>query len=100
MPRLVVNQGSPGAWEIELKAGANSLGRGFANDFKINDPSVSGSHCQITVASEGATIKDLGSTNGTYVNRARVEQAPLHPGQTVHLGGVEMRDYTDDLAAR
>jgi hypothetical protein len=95
MPRLVVNQGSPGAWEIELKPGANSLGRGFSNDFKINDPSVSGSHCEIVVGDHGAVIKDLGSTNGTYVNRAKIEQAPLQSGQTVHLGGVEMRYYTD-----
>ena len=53
MARLVVQPGSPAAWEIKLKAGANSLGRNPANDFTLDDPSVSGSHCQIVVESGG-----------------------------------------------
>src|SRR2546425_1189217 len=95
MARLVVNPGSPTAWEIELRPGANTIGRGFANDFKIPDPSVSGSHCQITVDDGNAIIKDLGSTNGTFVNRAQVTETPLHPGQIIHLGGVEMLFQAD-----
>ncbi len=90
MARLVVNPGTPSAWEIELKPGTNLLGRGFANDFKIDDPSVSGSHCQIIVQGDSAFIKDLGSTNGTFVDRAPVREAELQAGQIVHLGGVEM----------
>jgi hypothetical protein len=90
MARLLVNPGSPGAWEIQLKPGPNFLGRGFANDFKIDDPSVSGAHCQIVVDSGNILIKDLGSTNGTYVNRAPVREAAIQPGQTIHLGGVEI----------
>ena len=95
MARLVVNPGSPTAWEIELKAGANTIGRGFANDFKISDPSVSGSHCRIIIDSGNVIIKDLGSTNGTFINRAPVTEATLQPGQTIHLGGVEMLFRTD-----
>jgi hypothetical protein len=90
MARLLVNPGSPGAWEIQLKPGPNFLGRGFANDFKIDDPSVSGAHCQIVVDSGNILIKDLGSTNGTFVNRAPVREAAIQPGQTIHLGGVEI----------
>jgi pSer/pThr/pTyr-binding forkhead associated (FHA) protein len=90
MPRLVVNPGSPGAWEIRLKPGLNSLGRSFANDFKIDDASISGSHCQIFVGEQMVTIKDLGSTNGTYVNRAPVQEAVLQLGQTIQLGGVDV----------
>jgi hypothetical protein len=90
MAKLVVNPGSTAAWEIQLKPGPNFLGRGFANDFKIDDPSVSGSHCQILVDQANILIKDLGSTNGTYVNRAPVREATLQPGQTIHLGGVEL----------
>src|SRR6266568_1009815 len=95
MARLVVNPGSPTAWEIELKAGANTIGRGFANDFKISDPSVSGSHCRIIIDSGNVIIKDLGSTNGTFINRAPVTEATLLPGQTIHLGGVEMLFRSD-----
>ena len=78
------------AWEIELKPGVNSLGRGFANDFKVADPSVSNSHCEIMVEGPTVRIRDLGSTNGTFVNRSPVKEAVLNPGQTVHLGSVEM----------
>lgn len=90
MPRLVVNPGSPAAWEIELKPGTNQLGRGEANDFTIPDGSVSGSHCQLVLENGRVLIRDLGSTNGTHVNRARVFEAVVQPGQTIHLGSVEM----------
>lgn len=90
MPRLLINPGTPSTWEIQLRPGSNSLGRGAANDFQINHPSVSGSHCQIVLENGSAVIRDLGSTNGTYINRAPVKEAALQAGQTVHLGGVEM----------
>jgi hypothetical protein len=95
MARLVVNPGSPAAWEIQLKPGTNLIGRGFSNDFKLTDPSVSGSHCQIVLTDGSAVIKDLGSTNGTFVNRAPVKEAALQPGQSIHLGGVELAFYLD-----
>jgi hypothetical protein len=99
MPRLIVHPRTPLAWEIQLKAGENYLGRAFANDFKIEDPSVSGAHCQILVQAGQVTVKDLGSTNGTFVNRAPVQEATLTPGQTLHLGGVELLFAPDELAA-
>jgi FHA domain len=95
MPLLVVQPNSPSPREIKLKAGTNSLGRGPANDFKFDDPSISGTHCQIIVENGSVAIKDLGSTNGTFVNRAPVKEAVLKAGQTVHLGGVEMMFYAD-----
>ena len=98
MARLVVNPGTANAWEIELKPGTNLLGRGFANDFKIDHPSVSGSHCQIVLQGDSAVIKDLGSTNGTFVNRAPVQESALAAGQTVHLGGVEMLFQPDFIS--
>jgi hypothetical protein len=90
MPWLLVNPGSPEAWTIELKPGSNSFGRSNANDFQLNDPSVSGCHCQIVVDDANIRIKDLGSTNGTYVNQAPVQEAALRIGQTIHLGSVEV----------
>jgi FHA domain-containing protein/B-box zinc finger protein len=90
MPRLKVNPNSPAAWEIELKPGTNSIGRGLHNDFKLEDPGVSGSHCQIVVNEGHVILRDLGSTNGTFVDRAPVREAVLQSGQTIHLGGVEL----------
>jgi len=94
MARLVINPGTPQAWEIQLKPGLNFLGRGPSNDFKIEDGSVSGSHCQIIVENGAATIKDMGSTNGTFVNRAKVMESRLESGQPLRLGSVDMIFYT------
>lgn len=99
MRRLVVNPGTPQAWEIQLKPGTNLFGRGFANDFRLDDPSVSSSHCEIIVGNNSVIIKDLGSTNGTFVDRRPIQEAKLEPGQTVHLGGVPIAIYADETVA-
>jgi hypothetical protein len=99
MSRLVVHPGTPQAWEINLNPGVNSFGRGEANHFKINDPSVSGSHCQIVVNENRVVLQDNGSTNGTFVGGAQVQERQLENGQAVRLGHVEMIFYADVAAA-
>jgi hypothetical protein len=94
MSRLVVNPGTPQAWEIQLKPGTNYLGRSDANDFTINDPSVSGSHCQILVSETCVVLRDSGSTNGTFVGGSRVQEGSLENGKNIRLGGVEMIFYS------
>ncbi len=95
MPRLLVNPGTAQTWEIQLKPGINFLGRGPSNDFKFEDASVSGAHCQIMVDGNGVVIRDMGSTNGTFVNRAKVQESRLATGQPVRLGSVDMIFYAD-----
>ena len=89
-PRLLVNPGTPQAWEIQLRHGVNRIGRGEQNDFQVAHLSVSGTHCEVVVSSAGAILKDLGSTNGTFVNRTPVHEAILQTGQHVQLGMVDM----------
>ncbi|MEI9961451.1 MAG: FHA domain-containing protein [Limisphaerales bacterium] len=91
MHRLIVNPGTDSAWEIPLREGIISLGRGEDNDFPIEHPSVSSAHCQIIVMDSGVTIKDLGSANGTLVNGALMEETSLTHGQTIQLGDVAMQ---------
>jgi len=98
MNRLLVNPDTPYTWEIQLRPGTNLLGRSAANDFRIEDPSVSGTHCQIEVSDSEVVITDLGSTNGTFVNRMQVQQAALANGHTLQLGSVEMAFYADQEA--
>jgi pSer/pThr/pTyr-binding forkhead associated (FHA) protein len=98
MPRLLVNPDSSEAWEIELKPGANSLGRGQENDFQIEHSSVSSSHCQIIVMGRSALLRDAGSVNGTFVEGRLVEEARLQPGQLFQLGSVAMRYESDEQA--
>jgi hypothetical protein len=91
MLRLLVNPDTPEAWPIELQPDVISLGRSQQNDLPIEHPSVSSSHCRITVSDAGTWLKDLGSTAGTFVNDELVEEARLQPGQTLRLGEVAMR---------
>jgi len=88
--RLVVNPGTPQAWEILLKPGVHRIGRNDDNDFTIGHASVSGTHCEITVSDNQVLLKDLGSTNGTFVNRSRVSEAILQSGQHVQFGVVDL----------
>jgi hypothetical protein len=95
MPRLVVKPGSPGAWEIQLKPGKNSIGRSEVNDFPIPEASVSSKHSEILVSENSVTIKDLGSTNGTFVDGALITETELRSGQTIRFGKVETVYFFD-----
>ncbi len=69
------------------------LGRGTEATFRIQDPSISRRHCQISNTPRGLLIADLGSSNGTYVNGQRLGTGwlPLSPGDVVVLGQNEIR---------
>ena len=55
-------------------------------DIVILDPNVSRLHAWVTVKKGEAVIIDRGSTNGTYVNQIKVENATLHSGDIIQLG--------------
>jgi FHA domain len=88
MARLVFTSGAVKGREFILNPGSHQVGRGADNTFTIPDPSVSTHHCEITVSDRFITVRDLGSTNGTFINEAPVIEAILHPGQTVRFGDV------------
>src|SRR5258708_15257802 len=95
MSRLLVNPDAPEAWAIELQPGTLSLGRSAENDFPIEHPSVSTSHCQVTVSDSGTWLKDLGSTTGTFVDDELVEETKLKTGQIIRIGEIVMRFESD-----
>jgi FHA domain-containing protein len=74
---------------INLKLGINRFGRGVANDFQIEHPTISSRHCEIMVSSQGLTLRDCGSTNGTFVGDEPIDESDLQTGQTLRLGDVE-----------
>jgi hypothetical protein len=89
MPKLLV-KGGPELSEIELKAGSNTLGSGAGNDIQIEDPSISEFHCEIVISNGKAVVRDLGSTNGTLIDREPIQEAVVKPGQTLQIGNAEM----------
>jgi DNA-binding NtrC family response regulator len=66
------------------------------NDIVIADDTVSRYHCRIEQEETGYTVRDLDSTNGTFVNRVRVREAFLKPGCQLTVGKSELRFETLD----
>ena len=76
---------------FELEPGFNTLGRNPTNDFRIHDATVSSFHCEIVRSEKSVVVRDLGSTNGTYVDGERIEEGALSPGQSLRVGNAELR---------
>lgn len=92
MPKLVVLSEGYRDRSFELKPGErSSVGRLEDNVFQIPEPSVSSHHCEVLLQGREAHVKDLNSTNGTYINDERILQGVLKPGQVMRLGQVEVR---------
>jgi DNA-binding winged helix-turn-helix (wHTH) protein len=74
---------------IGLRRGENVLGREGAGILTIDSPTISRRHARVVAADGTATIEDLGSKNGTYVNGARVtSRVPVTEGDEVRVGSL------------
>jgi pSer/pThr/pTyr-binding forkhead associated (FHA) protein len=91
MPRLVVLTEGFKERSCELKVGKTTIGRVEDNAFQIPEPSVSSHHCEISLLGTVVSVKDLDSTNGTFIDGNPVKEAVLKSGQTLRLGQVELR---------
>ena len=91
MPKLIILTESLKGQEFELKEGTFSVGRADENNFCIPEGSVSGHHCEIVFKDNTLTIKDLNSTNGTYIDDEKITEAQLKAGMILRLGQCELR---------
>ncbi len=74
-----------------LPNSVKTLGRATGADFILDAPLVSRVHCRVTVSEDGdLEVKDLDSTNGTFVNGNKVSIARLIPGDRIQVGRVEL----------
>jgi len=83
--RLEVVAGSDVGKVVELAQPSIMIGRTGA-DLTINDPKVSGLHCELRLQADGYRIRDLGSTNGTHVKGVRIVDGFIPPGATIQIG--------------
>jgi ABC transport system ATP-binding/permease protein len=68
-----------------------TVGRATGADFIVDAALISRVHCRLTVLPDGELeVKDLESTNGTFVNGTRVETARVAPGDKIQVGRVEI----------
>jgi diguanylate cyclase (GGDEF)-like protein len=84
---LIIRSPSSAPVEYEVKPGKNTLGRKPDNNIIIADESASRSHAEIYCQNDMAILYDLGSTNGTFVNRERISKPHvLEPGDQIRIG--------------
>ena len=67
------------------------IGRSEESEIVLLDPGVSRAHAIIEVAGGKALVRDLGSTNGTFLNGRRVETGSLRDGDELRFGNTRMR---------
>lgn len=83
---LVIERGPRTGMTYLLRPGNTTVGRHPESDIFLDDVTVSRHHCRFVVSEDEIAVEDSGSTNGTYVNEERVDQATLKPGDEVLVG--------------
>ena len=83
---LVVKRGPNAGSRFVLTPGQTSIGRHPDSDIFLDDITVSRRHAEFVRADRGYLIRDVGSLNGTYVNRSRIESHRLEEGDEVQIG--------------
>jgi hypothetical protein len=83
-PRLEV-----GGTAYPLVRAITRLGRGSDTDIRIEDPGASRNHCEI-VLGQPVIIRDLSSTNGTFINGERISQIEIADGTVVMIGSTQL----------
>jgi pSer/pThr/pTyr-binding forkhead associated (FHA) protein len=99
MAKLVIlTQGLTGRAH-ELNVDRTTIGRVEDNLFQIAESSISSHHCEVLLRGSDVVIKDLNSTNGTFINGEQITESVLKPGQTLRLGQVELKLETGTSAS-
>src|SRR5688500_2315969 len=87
--RLISTEGDQ---SFELRLGTQLiLGRALNSDIPVLDPTISRRHAEIVCDPEGVEIRDLGSSNGTFLNGDKVAITRVSPGDLVTFGKVAFR---------
>src|SRR5262249_48851102 len=91
MAKLVVISKSQAGLACPLRDHWVTIGRSPDNEFQITEPSISGRHCEVSFRGGQLLVRDLRSTNGTYIKDTLIAEGVLHVGQVLRLGEVELR---------
>lgn len=83
---LVVQRGPNAGARFLLDSERTTAGRAADSDIFLDDVTVSRRHAEFGRVGDGYRVVDVGSLNGSYVNRQRIESAVLNPGDEVQIG--------------
>ncbi len=87
---VVINKGLTGL-SHELDGAWTTIGRADSNTFQIVESSISARHCEVRLKDGELVVRDLLSTNGTFVGTKKITEAVLKTGETLLVGEVELR---------
>jgi pSer/pThr/pTyr-binding forkhead associated (FHA) protein len=92
-PAFLYVERGPGAGQLlEVKQGTLVVGRASVSDLRLQHPSISRRHTQLRRLGEQFFVKDLGSQNGTFVNKQRISgEMEVRPGDSIALGNALLR---------
>src|SRR5207247_3492393 len=96
---LVVIDGPSRGQRVRVESGAARIGSAAGNKLVLADKSVSRAHCEIEVHADRVTVRDLGSTNGTFIGDVRVRDADVSVGSVVRCAGSAFRIEAGDEPA-
>jgi len=90
VPSLFVIRGNDQGSRFELEDSQVTIGREASNRIQLHDTEVSRRHAELICEDRQITVRDLNSSNGTFVNGRRIEQSPLRSGDQLQMGGTLM----------
>lgn len=83
---IVIQRGPEAGQRFELTGDRMTAGRAADNDIMLDDITVSRHHAEFLAQEDGWAVVDMGSLNGTYVNRSSIERRPLESGDMIQIG--------------
>jgi pSer/pThr/pTyr-binding forkhead associated (FHA) protein len=90
-PKLTITRPDLPPVIYELQQEYTHVGRAPGNEIPLPYPSISNRHCIFVLSGPDTVLRDLNSSNGTYVNGEAVSEAILRPGDLIQLGTVMIR---------
>jgi hypothetical protein len=71
---------------VQRSVSIRLVGRGSDCDIRLSDATVSTHHANLVITASGTLLRDLRSSNGTFVNRKRIDEAEIHEGDEILFG--------------
>jgi DNA-binding NtrC family response regulator len=95
LPRVTAISGPATGRGFAMASARATIGRHATNDLVLDDPRVSGVHLELRRNDQRVQVRDMGSTNGTWLGRHRVTEIELDPGAELMVGGSLLRFDVD-----
>jgi DNA-binding NtrC family response regulator len=94
--RFIVIRGPDRGESLVVDQGTVTIGSGTSAEVQLSDPTISRRHLSVTLAANGVVVRDLGSTNGSFVGGARFQELLLGFGAEILIGQTLLKYLPDE----